>query len=264
MIRRHLLVALCACLAVTGVGAESEPLPLPTDNRLVVFSFDANQTYPIIALPGTVTDIEFGPDEDLAGAPAIGDSVQWQVAGAGRHLFVKPTKHELFTSMTVVTTKRAYQLTLRSSPAGGKWYQRVSWHYPEVLALRKAEQEVAAAAVKREADRLKSLNAGAAIDPSRLNFRYEIEGTARFRPTTVFDDGRFTWIRMPEGLAEMPALFVPGEAGSAGNALVNYSVRGDFLVVQRTAPQFLLKLGADEVRVTGAGVARRGFLSLFQ
>ena len=116
-----------------AVNAESEPFPLPSDNRLVVFRYDANQTYTVLAVPGAVTDIAIGDDEELTIAPALGDSVQWRVETAGRHVFVKPIKSDLFTSMTLVTTKRTYQVTLRSSPQGGKWYQRVSWEYPDII-----------------------------------------------------------------------------------------------------------------------------------
>ncbi|MFD2274189.1 TrbG/VirB9 family P-type conjugative transfer protein [Undibacterium arcticum] len=39
------------------------------------------------------------------------------------------------TSATVITDKRTYQLLLTSNSTEGKWYQRVTWDYPELILL---------------------------------------------------------------------------------------------------------------------------------
>lgn len=255
--RRFLAVMIAALALAPSPGRpEAQPMPLPTDNRLVVFSYDPNQTYPVMTLPGTVTDIQLHEDERLTHA-AIGDSVQWQTSAAGNHFFVKPVKHDIFTSLTLVTDKRAYQISLISSTKGGKWYQRVSWRYPELVVAAEQEEKKKAEREAREAERLEALKASEPLDPSSLNFDYRISGEESIRPSLVMDDGGRTWIRMPRGMQELPALFVE-EDGKA--ALVNFSVKGDYLVVQRTAKKFLLRLGKREAVIEKpAG----GFFSLF-
>jgi type IV secretion system protein VirB9 len=59
-------------------------------------------------------------------------------------------------------------------------------------------------------------------------------------PTLVFDDGRFTYFEFP-GAREIPAVFAHGSDDEATR--VNWHMRGNFVVVQRTARRFTLRLG---------------------
>jgi type IV secretion system protein VirB9 len=89
------------------------------------------------------------------------------------------------------------------------------------------------------------------IDLARMNAGYEIEGDAAFRPVQVFDDGTHTYIRLPERLQELPALFML-TADTGETALVNYAVEEPWLVVPRTMDRFLLQLGKARVVVRRA------------
>jgi type IV secretion system protein VirB9 len=141
-----------------------------------------------------------------------------------------------------------YQITLRASPENGKWYQRVSWNYPDVVVYKRSEQARRRLQEEEEASQREQQTVNRGIALEQLNFGYAIKGPAEFRPTQAFDDGRFTYLRMPAQLQELPAVFVVGADGQA--ELVNYIVKGDYLVVQRLASRLLLKLGKTEVSVT--------------
>jgi type IV secretion system protein VirB9 len=241
---------LVACLLLFGVvqiaHAQAAALPSSSDTRLVLFVYDANDTYPILTRPGVVTDIQLAADETLD-TLALGDTAQWTVAQSAGHVFVKPVRPDLYTSATLVTTKRVYQLTLRASPENGKWYQRVSWNYPDVLVYHRKEEARRKQQDAEEASRGEQQTVTRGVALEELNFGYAIKGAADFRPTQVLDDGRFTYLRMPARLQELPTVFVVGADGQA--ELVNTLVRGDYLVVQRLAPRLLLKLGKTEVSV---------------
>lgn len=244
-----------ALLVSASARGEMQSLPMPADNKLVIFNFDPNDTYTVLTMPDAVTDIQLMPEEKVS-AMAIGDSVQWIIAKADGHIFVKPIRPNIFTSATVVTDKRTYQITLRSSPIGGKWYQRVSWNYPELLIIaqqqaeeRKKVDEDAkkkAAEEKREQQEMVvSKSSGSPVD--NLNFEYEVSGDADFKPIQVFDDGKFTWLKMNKKAQELPALFLMAEDGKF--ELVNYIRQDEFLKVQRLFPRAVLKLGKAEVQI---------------
>jgi P-type conjugative transfer protein TrbG len=246
-----------ACTAVMPAGAQQAPLPMPQDTRLVVFRYDPNDTYLLLTRPGAVTHLALEPGESVV-ALALGDTVQWIVQDKGPHVFVKPVRPDLYTSGTLVTNRRTYQLGLRSSPEGGAWYQRVSWTSPDLIALQRdpaagddagrGPNDAHSARVARKGDAPRATVEGVQVD--RLNFDYRIQGAAAFRPSQVFDDGRFTYVRMPASLQEMPALFVGAESGASEEGqLVNYTLRGRLLVVHRLADRFVLRLGAATVRV---------------
>lgn len=229
-----------------SVSAQSVPLAMPQDTRLVVFRYDPNDSYLLLTRPGAVTHIALEPDESVV-ALALGDTVQWIVQDKGPNVFVKPVRPDLYTSGTLVTNRRTYQLGLRSSPEGGAWYQRVSWTVPGLIALaRESDGRDPRGAVPAAQPGL-GRSAAEGVRIERLNFDYRITGRAAFRPAQVLDDGRFTYIQMPVSLQEMPALFVAGESGEGER--VNYLVRGRFLVVQRLADRLLLRLGRAQVSV---------------
>jgi type IV secretion system protein VirB9 len=93
-----------------------------------------------------------------------------------------------------------------------------------------------------------------------MNTAYTVTGDAEFRPSQVFDDGVRTFLRIPERLQELPALFMT-TPDTHELALVNYAVVGGYIVVQRTMDRFLLQLGKARVRIerisrNGAGASR--------
>lgn len=261
----RLLMALAATTALTCAAAAHAELvatPLPGDSRLVQFEYDADNTFLLLARPKLVTHIEFGRDEQIV-TVAGGDTKNWELTPTSnlRNLFVKPVSEQLETSMTVITNKRSYQFVLRSTGPGAKWYQRVTWRYGETILLdlkaaeeKAVEEHKAVAAVERARD---AQTLGVGVDPASLRFGYQLTGEANFRPVSVFDDGKFTWIRIPAGSQELPALFATGTAGEL--MLVNYVVKGDYLVAQRVLEAGLLKLGKQEVRFARGEAPKRGF-----
>lgn len=276
MIKFNLWRAACALLlAIAGVPsafAEVKATPLAGDTRLVQFQFDADQTYLVLAKPKAVTHIQFGADE-LIQSVAAGDTANWELTPTKnrKNLFVKPKFEDQETSLTVITDQRTYQFVLRSTGEGKKWHQRINWIYPQEVVLdlagadAPATGKTQAAAITLGATAtdpgLRLVTEPTGLKPDALRFRYEIQGDAPFRPTVVFDDGRFTYFKMPSGLQELPALFAVIDGSDY--ALVNFEVKGDYLVAQRVVEKAVLKLGRTEVKINAAPVqAKRSFLGL--
>ncbi|MDB5858871.1 MAG: Conjugal transfer protein TrbG/VirB9/CagX [Ramlibacter sp.] len=269
--RRRVLArtGLVACLALACCTASGELVatPLRGDTRLVQFVYDADNTYLVLAKPKAVTHLQFAPNETIRSV-AAGDSANWELTPTRdrRNLFLKPRFDGEETSMTVLTDQRAYQFVLRSTGEGRKWYQRVSWSYGNDL-VRELQGEPLPAptpemrAAVREAEASPAAPAGGAatalgaLRPETLRFQYEIRGDAPFKPQVVFDDGRFTYFKLPANLQELPALFavVDGKDFS----LVNFDLRGEYLVAQRLLEAAVLKLGSAEVRIEQVRPARR-------
>ena len=251
MIRRVALSVVAALLPAVGF-AEVVPtptgalaIPMPADTRLVKFQYDANNSYTILSRPQSHTNIQLSPGEELV-TLVLGDTAQWVVSNVPGHIFIKPLKENIATSGTLVTSQRTYQLNLRSSPVDGQFYQQVSWDSPSMHALLTQQAIVhgfAEQAAKKDAP---TAVVSDTVSLENVNFGYTVEGNAPFRPTHVFDDGRFTWIRMPD-IQEMPALFMLNEFGEA--ELLNYTTRSPYFIVQRLVPGLLLRLGEQEVRI---------------
>jgi len=246
-------ILLCVALAGHGEGgASGEP---PGKGRMTAFRYDANMSFSLLCRPGAPTDVQLGLDEKVVGF-ALGDSVQWVVEELPGHVFVKPLRAGLTTAGTLVTDRRTYQLALRSVSGDGLWHQRVSWSYPDLVVLRDPGRGVSdrgrgvyePGREPVEADRG---GQSRSVDPAQLNFAYEVTGDADVRPLQAFDDGRVTWLRMRQG-KPLPALFV---IGPDGPELVNYGVRSDHIMVQRTFETAVLKLGRLEARIVNRALA---------
>lgn len=268
---------------VGQVHAELIATPLIGDTRLVQFTYDEDNTFLVLAKPKAVTHLQFGSDEMLQSV-ASGDTAQWELTPTKnrKNLFIKPKFEGIETSMTVITDKRTYQFVLRSTADGKKWYQRVSWMYSSSLVLEQDAMLDSQADVPMSGGLSEPVQAGGirplqptfnlpspnhtggsapTLKPDSLRFNYKVDGEAPFKPTQVFDDGKFTYLRMPQDVQELPALFsvIDGQEYS----LVNYTVDGNYIVAQRLLETAVLKLGKTEIRVTKVKPTA-GFLSFLR
>ena len=228
-----------------NAAARVQPVRNGFINSMQVYPFVDGALYQVYSAPGEITDIALQPGETLVGSGpvAAGDTVRWIIgdtesgtaAGKQVHILVKPTRPELMTNLVINTDRRTYHMELRSTEK--TYMASVSWQYPQdqLIALRRQNAEAQAA---------QPVSSG--IDLAKVNFRYEVTGDrAPWRPLRAFDDGRQVFIEFPRGIGqgEMPPLFVVGPEGDTSE-LVNYRVRGNYMVVDRLFAAAELRFGA--------------------
>lgn len=230
-------------------------IPAPKENRIVRYTYSPDVIFRILTVSNRHTHIELGEDEGVKETPTIGDSAQWRVTGGPRNLYLKPLRSDLETSMTVVTNKRTYQFQLiAGNKAGSAVFQKVSFIYPDRDAEVRLRKDAEAVTVEVEKSRLASQIIAPNIDPASLDFGFVIDGSAPFRPTSVYTDGRFTYLRMPN-LQDSPAVFLMDQEGNP--SLINYKVKDNIIVVERVIQRLLLKLGNMEVKITQQGLTNK-------
>lgn len=192
-----------------------------------IYTYAPGAIYELYTSPSFISAILLEPGETL-GDVAAGDTSRWMVQETnaeseidGRTIvLVKPQTSGLRTNIVLVTDRRTYTIEAIAQ-AGSAYSAQIAWCYP-------AEEEARMASV------------------DQLNFGYRVRATRGGRPnwmpTRVFDDGRRTWIEMPEAVAssDLPPLFVvTGE----GAELVNYRVQGQRYMVDRIFDVAELRLG---------------------
>lgn len=228
-----------------NAAARIQPVRDGFINSMQVYPFTQGALYQVYTAVGQITDIALQPGETLVGSGpvAAGDTVRWIIgdteSGTGAtkqiHILVKPTRTELMTNLVINTSLRTYHMELRSTEK--TYMASVSWQYPQdqLIALRRQNTE--AQAVQPVAS---------GVDLSRVNFRYQVTGDrAPWRPLRAFDDGKQVFIEFPRGIGqgEMPPLFVVGPEGDTSE-LVNYRVRGNYMVIDRLFAAAELRFGA--------------------
>jgi type IV secretion system protein VirB9 len=242
---------------VNRANAEARVQPVRDGfvNSMQVYPFTQGALYQVYTAVGQITDIALQPGEALVGSGpvAAGDTVRWIIgdtesgSGASRqvHILVKPTRAELTTNLVINSNLRTYYMELRSTSS--TYMASVSWQYPQdqLIALRRQNSQ---------AETAQPVATG--VDISRVNFRYEVSGDrAPWRPLRAFDDSRQVFIEFPRGIGqgEMPPLFVVGPEGRTSE-LVNYRIRGNYMIVDRLFAAAELRFGSDKnqkrVRIT--------------
>lgn len=254
---RPFIAGLALALAVPAAAQDAAE----GDPRLQTLTFDEAQVFTIRGKVLVQTTIKFGPDETIENV-AVGDSNAWQIQPnkAQSILFVKPLEPSARTNMTVVTNRRTYLFDLVASPRNAPLYV-LQFRYPE-LERAQAEAELAAA---QEAERAAAAGEPNAIelaaandpyavtDPAMLNFEWARAGASELLPSRAYDNGDALFLTWPAGTA-VPAILVTNADGDVGP--VNFTVRGDTVVLDGVPAQVILRSGGDSATLTNTGPVR--------
>lgn len=213
--------------------------PVHSGNGRVVYVYGASEPS-VIGAPMLISDIELEAGE-LIQDVLVGDSQRWlvetgtsgTVMGPVEHVFVKPVDAGLLTSLVTTTNKRVYHIRLVSRKSGHTPY--ISFIYPEQgLALKRQEQ-------KQREWQIAHVN-NASMDMSGLNFNYQVQGRAAWRPTQVYDNGRQLYIKLAERthVGEIPVLLV---MQGSRETLVNYRFKNNTFEVDGIFDKVVLVSG---------------------
>jgi len=231
--RRAVLCALLLALATPAFGAVA-PHPGGGDPRIGEVLYDPAQVVELKGVLGYQLTLEFDPFERIENV-AIGDALGWQVTPNRKAnlLFLKPMAQRPDTNMTVVTNLRRYefQLSVRTRARPAQVPYTVRFVYPAPAIAEVAPPPPPA-------------------PPQDKNHAYSYQGSTKVLPTRLFDDGQDTYFAFAEG-ADLPAIYAVEPDG--GEAVVNSHMRDGYIVVDRTAPAFMLRRGAEVTRVFNDG-----------
>jgi type IV secretion system protein VirB9 len=267
-------------LASSAVTALDVPVSGPNDARIRTIEFRPKEVTRIDVHHGVVTRIilEEGERIDVAVVGLSSDCTketdEWCISAVqgSNQIFVRPRDNAQRNNMELRTDKRDYSFLFELSKptvSRGKHvapavpFYRVVFDYPKPkpVVSNVPPEQLRAAAVQNLLNRVDasaSRQVPLSVDPDfgmtpvqRLksegiqvrNSNYTKQVLAKGEdadPVMVFDDGRFTYFEFP-GAREIPAVFAHGSDGEPTR--VNWHMQGNFVVVQRTARKFTLRLG---------------------
>ena len=239
-----------------------------------------------------VCDISLEPGESVVDVQT-GDSARWVVGrsahgsaqGMVEHVTIKPTDIGLESNLTIYTDKRSYSIDIKSSAKD--FMPNVSFIYTEQsmqryqnikneLLARKRNNELNLSASGDElalADEDEYVSEAAAI-PGRkrakssvallsgLDFNYQVSGDKEVIPLRVFNDGKHTYVQMPQKLSEgmLPAIVEVTQThvfSEDATAVTNYRLQGNNFVVDGIPRHLRLFIGnEDSGRAMSADIIR--------
>ncbi len=234
-----LLVAMLIGISAAGPLA-AQDMQTPLDTRIRVIDYDADRITRLTGHTGYQMVVEFGVGEKVE-TVAVGDSSGWQITpnAAANLLFVKPMGLVAPTNMTIVTSKRRYnfELVTRSgvrAPRGEIIYA-LRFRYPAEPTTEILSEPPPPLITS---------------SPDTWNRAYSYDGAASNIPDEIFDDGASTYLRFSKD-ASSPAIFIV--TADAGESLVNFAVRGPYVVIEQVAQQFILRQGKNVTRIFNDG-----------
>ena len=228
-------ISIHATSAELSSSQEKNTENLTIDSRIKTVDYNRNTIVQLIGHTGFQTTVEFEAGEVIE-TVGIGDSTGWQVTpnSAGSVLFLKPTQVSPPTNLSIITNRRHYNIELMSR--SGEKVDRNAILYVlrfRVPAPKQDKVEILPPPISP-------------VTPDQWNRNYSYSGSEDLVPLEVFDDGISTYFRLSPG-SETPAIFATSK--KEGNNLVNISVRGPFLVVDRVGAEFVMKLGRLETYI---------------
>jgi len=222
-----------------NVGYTQDAINAQGDSTMV-FSYSPSQLYKIYCKVGFLTDLQFKKGEKITYVGG-GDTAKWIIdqtdVDGVPHLYLKPINMQSTTNIVVNTTKHSYQILANSSD----WYNpMVKWSYG-------IEEKMANQLQQKKDDQIYTdkLSISRAED---LNFKYEIEGNAKWKPIMAFADTAVqkTYIQFDRMSKSLPILFIK-EADKKELSLVNYKVKDKYFIIDKVFDEAQLRLSDNEV-----------------
>lgn len=229
--------------------------PVAARDGSIRFVYGSGQTQILCAVL-QVCDVALQPGEQVNNLN-VGDprfEVEPAITGVGPlqrlHLLIKALDVGLDTSLVVTTDRRTYHFRLRSSRH--EFMPYVSFTYPE-------EAQAKWDAIRREEARERHDNTIPLTGEylGNLSFNYMLQGSARWKPCRVFNDGVKTIIEMPRAMqqSEAPTLLVLRPGGlfkKSETVMVNYRVQGARYIVDTIFDRAILisGVGRRQERIT--------------
>lgn len=241
---RYLGATLCAAAAITPCAALAQVL--------TSYKFSPNQIYPVRTGLGITTQIELSPNEKVLDY-STGFSGGWDLSRRGNVFYLKPKNIDVDTNMMVRTATHSYIFelkvvatdwkTLEQARRAGVQY-KISFTYPADTSFANLKKKQVQSAAQ---------NSG--LLPNRsYNFNYDYATKSKAAPwlipASVYDDGRFTYLKMNDLKAfptgDFPAVYMREQENNE-DSLVNSTVEGNTIIIHGTYNYLVVRHGDDVV-----------------
>src|SRR5580658_6692091 len=227
---------------VTVASAATAPAPGLKDARIRVATYNADEVYRLSGFVGYQTDLQFEAGETFVGLGA-GDIEGISFVAQDNHLFLKPKAAKVGTNLTIVTSRRTYQLDYSATTTHPDASEEVTYAlrftYP---ASDRQGSEAGARALDTDTARPKNID-------------YWYCGAPSIMPVAASDDGVHTRLSFA-AKAEQPAIFILNEDGS--ESLLNFSMDEGDVILHRVARRLILRRGALAGCVVNKGYTGSG------
>lgn len=235
---RVLAIALALTFSAAPAFAQSAPRAILYPDGSYRFAF-GGITRPTIRIQvGDDCDIVLQNGEKIHDV-FISDSARWKVATGWSgpdvgHVVVKPTQPDLRTALTIMTDRRTYHIDLVSTHGAGE--EVVGFYYPQTPAELHAQM---------------ALHQKPLTPPqyacTNLDAAYTAQGATSLRPVSVCNDGKQTYVNMPQLAGDLPIVKAIDPKGKDTQVTYTFDAGHDEYAVDGTPDRLVLVRGRDRL-----------------
>jgi type IV secretion system protein VirB9 len=263
-------------LLAGNASADSIPKGSSLDPRIGIVDYASDDVYTVSVAKGVLTRVVLGPDEKIleAGTGFVANcepSAEWCIkAEKGQNqIWVKPFGPATSNNLELQTTRGDYSfrfVVAKGAETAKDVFYRVIFRHPLSMEPGRFSMPLPTTA-QPSAEPVNSASEppkkGTFLTPRVRNYDYSRKNAPEARdlaPSVVFDDGRYTYLRF-EKAQEVPTVFSVDLDGSERRVATHSErlsgdpdrpddqVERDYLVVQRIARSFVLRLGSMVIEI---------------
>lgn len=226
---------------------------LPASAQVIQeYEYEPNRIYQVRTGLGITTQIELSPNEQILDY-STGFSGGWDMSRRDNVFYLKPKNVDVDTNMMVRTATHSYIFELKvvatdwraleQAKSAGVQY-KIKFVYPSDAEFdaRKQEDDAPQPELSTQLDKSRQYN---------FDYLYATKTKQKWLiPINVYDDGRFTYVRMSDlktiPTGNFPAVFAR-ERESSEDFVVNTTVEGNTIIVHGTYPYLVIRHGKNVV-----------------
>jgi type IV secretion system protein VirB9 len=254
--RKSVIGAIALCVAPYAAAETAPPLPPPPvvgqPAAITTYEYAPDRVYTVRTGLGIATQIELSPSEKILDY-STGFSSGWDLTRRENVFYVKPKNVDVDTNMMIRTATHSYIFELKVVATDWKTLdqaRRAGVQYKVVFTYPADTSFMSEAKKVEEAPMLDT----ELVKGRDYNFNYDFSKTRKTAvwlvPVNVYDDGRFTYIKMPD-MTQFPTGNFPTvymrEKEHGEDSVVNTTVEGNTIVVHGTYPYLVIRHGDNTV-----------------
>lgn len=245
-LRKHFLAAALLFIAISGAT-------WPAVAQVIQeYEYEPNRIYQVRTGLGITTQIELSPNEEILDY-STGFSNGWDMSRRDNVFYLKPKNVDVDTNMMVRTATHSYIFELKVVASDWRALEQAK-NAGVQYKIRFVYPSDAEFVAEKDEETAPQPELSTQLDKSRqYNFDYQYATRTRqawLIPANVYDDGRFTYVRMSDlksiPTGNFPAVFAR-EREDSEDIVVNTTVEGNTLIVHGTYPYLVIRHGKNVV-----------------
>lgn len=236
--------ALCLAIASLTLSAHAQVVQQ--------YQYQAERIYPVRTGLGITTQIELSPNEKILDY-STGFSTGWDITRRDNVFYLKPKNVDVDTNLMIRTATHSYIFELKVVATDWKTLEQAKYAGVQYKIVFGYPGDATFATEVTKAADVPELNTSLVKDRS-YNFDYDYakrSGTALWLvPVNVYDDGRFTYIKMSDmkqfPTGNFPTVYMR-ERAHGEDAVINTTIEGNTIVVHGTYPFLIIRHGNNIV-----------------